>query len=193
MGFSRIFCLYFGHTMSSDHPVVPGKVWTYIFRYVITRGHDIYFFYKNNRQFFLPQPCKVHRGRYYQENQVKKLYAPEKFQATCPYKIKCFKVKKMFNFNTEITFFVFSLYWTCAMFLFHPLFFGQNKRMLFAAAHVQKNVPHDYNTNGNNRFFYVIFIFTMEFFSKTWIHKNLCTCRFFSQCFTAKKIQLLLL
>ena len=57
----------------------------------------------------------------------------------------------------------------------------------------EKNVPHDYNTNGNKRFFYVIFIFTMEFFSKTWIHKNLCTCRFFSQCFTAKKIQLLLL
>ena len=99
----------------------------------------------------------------------------------------------MFNFNTEITNFVFSIYCTCALFLFHPLFFGQNKRMLFAAAHVQKNVPHDYNTNGNNRFFYVILIFTMEFFSKTRIHKNLCTCRFFSQCFTAKKIQLLLL
>ena len=43
----------------------------------------------------------------------------------------------------------------------------------------EKNVPHDYNTNGNNRFFYVILIFTMEFFSKTWIYKNLCTCRFF--------------
>ena len=82
-------------------------------------------------------------------------------------KLKCFEVEQIFNFNTEITYFIFFFNCTHKTFLLDPLLSRRDERVLFATAHIKKRpTPSPKLINAIKISSYFVKFFLSKFFTK---------------------------
>ena len=82
-------------------------------------------------------------------------------------KLKCFEVEQIFNFNTEITYFIFFFNCTHKTFLLDPLLSRRDERVLFATAHIKKwPTPSPKLINAIKISSYFVKFFLSKFFTK---------------------------